>query len=731
MRYFSIDRVKTAVEHLQAYDSKWVLVPLVFAANGVGEEEPVRVQGRGKAGTESFFDEYFSGKKIGLPAFDKGANTLRPKFSEIKVNLAGPGDYVVHQKQKLWGSQYSRNGYNIMRDRGLLLDHKSSTWQIGSSFWAAWEKELPSSFRFEELLVWLFAFSGIADEVGDWEELSVVFQELTLGPGKRFPAGYESRFKISGDVPWPTTDLLEERPSDEEFQEALMPSLKGPAHDAAWLRERFDEWSKDRRFPDDDEVHHLEIREEFADLLSEESLASPADFDLDLFRKLLADNYGHPGHQSNLNRYLKEAGEAGVVRLTAAISYVLYGDGDEAERLDAVTGEDSELRVFGLGEAVLTKCLAIAFPERWLPLFMYGSSEGKGKEDILELLEASLEGGGSLSMGEKAVRSNEALRGLTEPLAPEEPWVQASFLWWLRTYGSDAANLASELHLEERWFREVGELLEDKRQVIFYGPPGTGKTFVAQRFAEWYADDDCVETVQFHPSYTYEDFVEGFRPVKGKEGRVEFELMPGPLLDLAKTAKETGKQCVLLIDEINRGNLAKIFGELYYLLEYRDEDIRLQYGDEFRLPENLVLIGTMNTADRSIAFIDAALRRRFHFVPFFPDVWPVEGLLRRWLQANKPEMTYVADLLDAANELLDDRDFQIGPAYFMTEKLDEDWLEMIWRYSVTPYLEEHFFDEPERLGDFDLERILDKIQDDGTGKDAAADAAPVEGVGTD
>jgi 5-methylcytosine-specific restriction enzyme B len=730
MQFFSIDRIKAAIEHLEKYDSKWVLVPLVFAVNGVGEDEPVRVRGAGKTGTDSFFDEYFSGKAIGLTPFPNGASTLRPRFSEIKGNLTAPGDYVVHQKQKLWGNQYSRNGYNMLRDKDLILDHKSSTWQIDPSFWAVWGAELPASFRFEELLVWLFAFSGFADEVEGWEDLFQAFRERTVGPGEGFPAGYELRFAISADVQWPT-DLLAARPSDEEFQEALMPSLKGPAHDQAWLKERFEEWSKGRELPDQDEAHHLQMRAEFANLLSEDSLASPEDFDLDLFRKLLADNYGHPGPQSNVNRYLQEEGKAGVARLTNAISHVLYGEGDEAERLDAATDADSGLRVFGLGESVLVKCLSIVFPDRWLPLFMYGSGEGKGKEDILELLEAGLDGADSLTMGERAVRSNDALRELTDPLAPKQPWVQASFLWWLRTYGSEAANLASELHIDERWFGEVAELLEDKRQVIFYGPPGTGKTFVAQRFAEWYADDECVETVQFHPSYTYEDFVEGFRPVKGEEGKVDFELLPGPLLELADTAKKTGKQCVLLVDEINRGNLAKIFGELYYLLEYRDQGIRLQYGDEFRLPENLVLIGTMNTADRSIAFIDAALRRRFHFVPFFPDDWPIKGLLGRWLQANKPDMSHVADLLDAANELLDERDFQIGPAHFMTDKLDDEWLEMIWKYSVIPYLEEHFFDESERLGDFDLERLLAKIQDDGTGKDATAEAAPAEGVGAD
>lgn len=729
MQFFSIDRIKGAIDHLQEYDSKWVLVPLVFAVNGVGEDEPVRVQGPGKAGTDAFFNTYFNGAAIGLSAFESGANTLRPKFSEIKGNLASPADYIVHQKQKLWGSQYSRNGYNIMKDRKLILDHKNSTWQIDPSFWTAWQEELPSSFRVEQLLVWLFAFTGFGDEIDGWEALSHVFQELNLGAGERFPPGYEMRFGVSQDVSWPD-DLLTQRPSDEEFRQVLMPSLRGPTRDSSWLKERFTEWREDRESEEDDEERHLQMQEEFVGLLSPESLASPADFDLGLFRKLLVDNYGHPGNQSNLNRYLRENGEPGVRRLVEAISYVLYGDGDIADRLDAVTSEDSERRVFGLGEAVLTKCLSIVSPERWLPLFMYGSSVGKGKKDILELLEASLEDVDSLTMGQRAVRSNDALRALTEPLAPDEPWVQAAFLWWLRTYGSDTVNLSRELHLDEDWFQQIDCLLQDRRQVILYGPPGTGKTFVAQRFAEWYADDDCVEIVQFHPSYTYEDFVQGFRPVEGEHGTVEFKLLPGPLLKLAETAETTGKQCVLLIDEINRGNLAKIFGELYYLLEYRNRDIRLQYGDEFRLPENLVLIGTMNTADRSIAFIDAALRRRFHFIPFFPDAWPIKGLLRRWLAANRPDMAYVADLLDAANELLDDRDFQIGPAHFMTDRLDEDWLEMIWRYSITPYVEEHFLDEPERIVDFNLEKILDKIQGD-AGEAPAAEAPPAEGVGAD
>ena len=123
----------------------------------------------------------------------------------------------------------------------------------------------------------------------------------------------------------------------------------------------------------------------------------------------------------------------------------------------------------------------------------------------------------------------------------------------------------------------------------------------------------------------------------------------------------------LVIDEINRGNLARVFGELYFLLEYRDSEMDLQYSDEpFSLPDNLYIIGTMNTADRSIALVDLALRRRFYFVEFHPDDEPVKNVLRNWLSAKAPGMDWVADVVDAANEKLrDDRHAAIGPSYFM------------------------------------------------------------------
>lgn len=297
--------------------------------------------------------------------------------------------------------------------------------------------------------------------------------------------------------------------------------------------------------------------------------------------------------------------------------------------------------------------------------------------------------------------------------------------------------LARRLHLDGKFLDDVYALLEEKKQVIFQGPPGTGKTFVAQALAEFLAGDGGrVTLVQFHPSYAYEDFVQGYRPTL-RDGAAGFELRDGPLVRAARNAAEE-PQCkhFLVIDEINRGNLAKVFGELYFLLEYRDRGMRLQYSDEaFSLPENLYIIGTMNTADRSIALVDLALRRRFYFVEFHPDTWPVQGLLRRYLrekmrqQKIAPGMEWVADVVDLANSLLaEDRHAAIGPSYFMRPGLDDAAVERIWRHSVLPYIEERLFGQGgDRLADF----ALDKLRRDVASGGAAADGDVENGAAPD
>ncbi len=152
-----------------------------------------------------------------------------------------------------------------------------------------------------------------------------------------------------------------------------------------------------------------------------------------------------------------------------------------------------------------------------------------------------------------------------------------------------------------------------------------------------------------------------------------------------------------------------MFGELYFLLEYRDQPIQLQYSDEpFRLPQNLYIIGTMNTADRSIALVDLALRRRFHFVEFHPDKAPIEGLLKRWLGRKAPGMARVADLVDRANRELNDRQAAIGPSCFMRDGLDEDVVRDIWEHNVLPYIEERLYGQHERLQEFAFDRLWRK-----------------------
>ncbi len=268
--------------------------------------------------------------------------------------------------------------------------------------------------------------------------------------------------------------------------------------------------------------------------------------------------------------------------------------------------------------------------------------------------------------------------------------------------------LTEELFFEDvEHLRRIERLLDEKRQVIFQGPPGTGKTYVARALAACLAGSrDRVRLVQFHPSYAYEDFVQGYRPAI-VEGQASFKLRDGPLLEMAERASGVpDAKHFLVIDEINRGNLSKVLGELYFLLEYRDESIRLQYDDRgFSLPPNLYIIGTMNTADRSIALVDLALRRRFSFVEFYPDRPPVEGLLRRWLERHSEGMDWVAGVVDHANTKLPDRRAAIGPSYFMRPGLDEDAVARIWEHNVLPYVEEQLPGEHDRLDEFKLARL--------------------------
>ncbi|HWI94542.1 MAG TPA: AAA family ATPase [Solirubrobacterales bacterium] len=492
------------------------------------------------------------------------------------------------------------------------------------------------------------------------------------------------------------------------------------------LEERLREWRVEAGYPTDRDDERRAQGRQLAERLSEanldEVIADPERFDQLDFGHLAHNWYGGPGPQSVVHKHLNEGPEA-KRRLAHALRHLLYDDGAVADRLDDVLLKEN-WRMPGFGESLATKALAVVYPERWLPLYQHSGARGKLR--LMESPELGLTAPTGIeerTIGRRIEETNDLLRETMDPLLSGDPWGQMVFLYWLRDRQAEApppsglSELAEELLIDPpAWLEEVVGLLEEKRQVVFQGPPGTGKTFVARRLGRYFEElGGRSETVQFHPSYAYEDFVEGYRPrvVGGQPG---FELVEGPLKRLALDAEaDPDHKYLLIIDELNRGNLAKVFGELYFLLEYRGDRIRLQYGEtgtdgedggRFGLPPNLWIVATMNTADRSIALMDAALRRRFYFVDFYPDQVPIDGLLERWLQRHeRAELKWVAAALREANRRLEDRDAAIGPSHFMLADpaaLNEERVERIWRHAVLPYLQERLIGEPERLQEFEL-----------------------------
>jgi 5-methylcytosine-specific restriction protein B len=211
------------------------------------------------------------------------------------------------------------------------------------------------------------------------------------------------------------------------------------------------------------------------------------------------------------------------------------------------------------------------------------------------------------------------------------------------------------------------------------------------------------ELVQFHPAYTYEDFIQGIRP-QSEDGKLTYPVVPGRFLEFCKKAEVLQDTCVLIIDEINRANLAQVFGELMYLLEYRDQEIPLAGGNRFRIPENVRIIGTMNTADRSIAQIDHALRRRFAFIELRPNY---DVLIKYHLNTNFDVMDLI-NVLKQLNQAINDKNYEIGISFFLTPNLRED-IEDIWKMEIEPYLEEYFFNNLEKVDEFRWDKIEKQI----------------------
>ncbi len=272
----------------------------------------------------------------------------------------------------------------------------------------------------------------------------------------------------------------------------------------------------------------------------------------------------------------------------------------------------------------------------------------------------------------------------------------------------DEKKFLSEVYMNESRYKTLVSLLENKKNIILQGAPGVGKTFTARRLAYSMMkkeDDSRIEFVQFHQNYSYEDFMMGYKPA----GET-FELQYGIFYRFCqKAANNPEKDYFFIIDEINRGNLSKIFGELLMLIEkdYRGTKATLAYnGMPFSVPENLYIIGMMNTADRSLAMIDYALRRRFSFFEIEPG-FDSAGFKDYQNKLNDDTFNELIDKVkDLNKEIRNDRSlgkgFCIGHSYFCGKKaVDEDWLKAVVNYDILPMLEEYWFDDESKVKKWD------------------------------
>jgi 5-methylcytosine-specific restriction protein B len=285
-------------------------------------------------------------------------------------------------------------------------------------------------------------------------------------------------------------------------------------------------------------------------------------------------------------------------------------------------------------------------------------------------------------------------------------------------------------------FDEIKEQIERNSQLVFYGAVGTGKTYTAQKFARYWVEpeekekiDERVETVTFHPSFSYEDFIEGLT-AKKQGDNVAYEIENGIFKEMTKKALEAYREAenksqapryVLIIDEINRGNLPKILGETITLLEDdkrldQDNEVRTSLshsGDEFVIPPNLKIIGTMNTADRSVSLVDTAIRRRFRFLRFAPDYdllieklgfegsQELKDTIREGNDADRVMKALSILALEEVNQKIIEsgnlgKGKQIGHSYLLGKE-SQNSIKDVWRFEILPLLEEYFFSQFQRM----------------------------------
>ncbi|MXW42572.1 MAG: AAA domain-containing protein [Acidimicrobiia bacterium] len=693
-----------------------------------------------------FLDEVLADRVV-LGLDDKGAtHSKREANARALVSIA-----------KFWGDQLVETVSTAL-DRKMIVSKPPLNWTATyprADLWVDWNAKETSGLGFR---VWVndrgaavVLRPGLVRE-GWWDEVAPIL-EAADNSGCRVLGGLESRIgddvgfyghrgefvygrwfdrQEFADVDLAVAVVETAKQLKPLFDEMLalatgLPDVAQEVPDDNPFKSLVDEWLAVTDYPNQWHKDCVAQRERFAELLAPDRIS--IDDWPEIRRIWTTKEAGGAGAMGTLNKALKDADESEIHRFLEIVRYLCWGDDPDVERIRRVL-EDDEMGFKGLGETLVMKFLWLTHPEFYGRLYKYW--DDNGKQAVLKRLNIEEPNG---SRAEKQYESSRLLNELTEPFFPGDTMAQTEFLYWVLRRSeepehgvpeageSDTDNgtdpleeLADELLIERGFLDDVVALLKDKGQVIFYGPPGTGKTYLARKLAAALtADSSCRALVQFHPSSSYEDFFEGYRP-EADDGDMTYQLTLGPLALIAERAESApGRPHVMIIDEINRANLPKVLGELLFLLEYRDEAIQTLYRpeEEFVLSPNLWFIGTMNTADRSIALVDAALRRRFHFIPFFPNRKPIAGLLDRWLEAND-QPAWVGELVAQVNDELKDAlggdDLLIGPSHFMKSGLDSEAVRRIWEYNIEPFIEDQFFGDPAEIERFRFNNVYQRYR---------------------
>jgi len=279
-------------------------------------------------------------------------------------------------------------------------------------------------------------------------------------------------------------------------------------------------------------------------------------------------------------------------------------------------------------------------------------------------------------------------------------------------------NLLKNVFIKTNDFENIIEILKIKKNIILQGSAGVGKTYIAKKIAQGLQEnynEDTIEVIQFHQSYSYEDFIQGYRPNKDS-----FELKNGVFYQLCERAKKNiTTPYFIVIDEINRGNLSKIFGELMMLIEAdkrgEKNKIKLTYSsddDYFYVPDNIHIIGTMNTADRSLTIVDYALRRRFAFIKMIPkfnnqfeEFILSNGLSEGIIKKIVSKMNYLNQIIRDDESLGDG--FEIGHSYFCTFSSGNEkrWYNNVIEFEIIPLIKEYWFDDPDKVSQYSEELL--------------------------